>query len=181
MSRVKYYAAALLWPPVIALKIALILVGLLLVLIGVLWARHDYQRWPRILWLWGNDEDGLGPAWWFKRADNVPRWAAEWWWLAIRNPVNNSRFLFDDSGGYHERTNWAIDRPMEPNSMAIEGRQSAFRWRRRGWQSGYRRVWLKGDSKYSEIWLGWKIGSKVPGLGFALQVRLNRPYLHPIQ
>ena len=42
------------------------------------------------------------------------------------------------------------------------------------WKAGYRRVWLNKDGTYGEIWLGWKLGSPVPGLGFTTQIRLKQ-------
>lgn len=54
---------------------------------------------PRWAWLFGNDYDGLlgdKRGWW---AANTPLgwpvdsfWAM-WWWAAVRNPVNNMRFV----------------------------------------------------------------------------------------
>jgi hypothetical protein len=54
---------------------------------------------PRWVWLFGNDYDGLlgdKRGWW---AANTPfGWPVDsfwamWWWAAIRNPVNNMRFV----------------------------------------------------------------------------------------
>lgn len=54
---------------------------------------------PKWVWLFGNDYDGLlgdKRGWW---AENTPfgwpvdSFLAMWWWAAIRNPVNNMRFV----------------------------------------------------------------------------------------
>ena len=54
---------------------------------------------PRWVWLFGNDYDGLlgdKRGWW---AANTPfgwpvdSFLAMWWWAAVRNPVNNMRFV----------------------------------------------------------------------------------------
>lgn len=72
---------------------------------------------PRWLWLWGNDADGLlgdNRGWWDDNADkevffgllpllrkvipgipvlDATHPLAMWWWAAIRNPVNNLRYV----------------------------------------------------------------------------------------
>ena len=53
---------------------------------------------PKWAWLWSNDSDGsLGDSrgWWAKNAVfGLPHtsYFAQWWWLCIRNPVNNLRY-----------------------------------------------------------------------------------------
>ena len=96
------------------------------------------------------------------------------WWLAIRNPIGNFRFLFKDRVPTVE-SNWNDAKPMEAAEMVKADQAVAYRWAWSGPYCGYRRVWLnKKQNTYSEIWFGWKVGSKVPGLGFTTQVRLNR-------
>ena len=82
------------------------------------------------------------------------------------------RFLFDDSEEF-KIEGWQ-EQSMEAHDLIIAGVTSATRWSYRGAMAGWRIVWLNGDDKYSEIWFGWKVGSTVPGLGFATQVRLKR-------
>lgn len=54
---------------------------------------------PRWAWIWSNDRDGaLGDrrGWWDANAQfKGGCWSVlnMWWWLAIRNPTNNTRFL----------------------------------------------------------------------------------------
>lgn len=72
---------------------------------------------PRWLWLWGNDADGMtgdSRGWWHENADqamffglfpflrrwfpNIPmfdstHFISMWYWLALRNPVNNLRYV----------------------------------------------------------------------------------------
>ena len=179
MKKLKNTLSMVAWLPFIALKIALAILGLIFVPLGLM------LDWPRLFWLWGNDEEGC-PDWWKRRAKKeniVARTFPCWWWYAIRNPVGNLRFLFEEPSRYHEITNWAApgfvptadDLKMEARQMQDRGQRMAFRFRRAGWKSGYRRVWLNGNDRYSEFWIGWKLGSRVPGLGFALQLRLKRP------
>lgn len=50
-------------------------------------------HWPHWAWLWDNDENGVDPNW-FK--DAHPKWPVAWRefvWTALRNPVNNLRYV----------------------------------------------------------------------------------------
>ena len=155
------------WIPIAIVYIFLIFLGLFMVPIAL-----RLEAWPKILWLWGNDEEGC-PPWWMDRA-SLNHWYTDrwpyWWWYAIRNPLNNSRFIFKDRKPTIE-SNWSIIEPMEAQPMINVGQDMAYRWAWSGPFAGYRRVWLNGQDKYSEIWFGWKIGSTVPGMGFTMQWR----------
>jgi hypothetical protein len=51
--------------------------------------RTKQWHWPRLFWLWDNDQDGLYPAWW---AAANPTWSqahAEFQWAALRNSCHN--------------------------------------------------------------------------------------------
>lgn len=50
-------------------------------------------NWPRWAWLWDNDEDGTAPL---AFTNQHPSWSlnrCEFVWTALRNPVNNFRFV----------------------------------------------------------------------------------------
>ena len=55
--------------------------------------------------------------------------------------------------------------------MIAAGVTRAYRWSYNGLFAGYRVVWLEDDGTYSERWFGWKVGSTVDGMGFAIQNR----------
>jgi len=123
--------------------------------------------------IYGNREEGY-PEWfddyvqkyWYKKI--FPRW----WWFCIRNAANNLRFLFDDSKPF-KTVGWQ-EEVMEAGTLISAGVKSASRWRYRGLMAGYRRIWLNKDGEtYGELWVGWKVGSRVPGLGFTTQLRLK--------
>jgi len=164
------------WIPVAIIKITLALLGLFVIPIALLFDKES-TNWPKLFWLWGNQENV--PTWWFNYVLNAPFYKAvfyRWWWYAIRNPVNNAQFIFDDPGEVNVKTNWSIAKGMEAPQMIKADQRMAYMWRWSGPFASYRRVWLNGfqmDS-YSEIWFGWKVGSTVPGMGFTMQVRLNR-------
>ena len=99
--------AALQWTTLIILRLALILLGIPIVALAIPFRRaavsasggREIVNLPRWAWLWGNDFDGLlgdKRGWW---ADNTPfgvavdSYLAMWWWAAVRNPVNNLRFV----------------------------------------------------------------------------------------
>jgi hypothetical protein len=146
------------WASCIVFKVALIVLGLIAVPIAL-----AFKEWPKILWLWGNDEEGC-PDWWLnmekpKVKDIFPRW----WWYVIRNPINNFRFLFD-----------------EPENVKTYGEdelesKTGFQWRYRHstFLDSFRCTWgepRKSEGK-REFYIGWKLGSSVPGLGFAFSFR----------
>ena len=169
------------WIPLIAIKLALALLGLFTVPLALQFSEGKYEQWPDIFWVWGNDESKGVPQWFLDKGRPFPNW----WWYAVRNPVNNMRFVFKDRNASFF-TNWQPDLPMEAQQMIDAGQITAYRWSYNGPFAGYRRVWLN-DAKdwnftsikappthYSEIWFGWKVGSGVPGMGFTTQVRLKR-------
>ena len=48
---------------------------------------------PRAFWLWGNDQEGWDPAWHQAKHPGWPRYWRMVQWAAIRNPVNNLRYV----------------------------------------------------------------------------------------
>lgn len=85
------------WIFVFAAMIPLMLLGAFIVVPLALLFKADMKKLP----IWGNAQEGY-PDWfdryvqdsWFKKI--FPRW----WWFSVRNPTNNIRFLFDDSGEF---------------------------------------------------------------------------------
>lgn len=159
------------WIPFILLKLVLAILGLVAVPLAL-----QFKTWPKLFWVWSNDEEGC-PDWWLRSAwlrggfiSKFPKF----WWYAVRNPVNNFRYIFKDIKNPKTETDWDFGIPMESKELLLSGKDSAYRWTFSGWKAGYRKIWITKDEKYSEIWFGWKLGSSVPGLGFTTQVRLNR-------
>ena len=199
MNPFKAAAHIVSWLLIGALNFALILVGIPLV---ALFAGLDQKDWPRWTWLWQNEEDQGAPGWYGKRfPDGSPwmmlrlgenmggydpnmligfrhnKWARQWKYSAFRNPVNNHRFLID------EPVTWATS--GDPKAFDYDGKsleRAGIRlskgWRYKGAFAGYKRTWLnETPGKYSEFYVGWKVGSATPGFGFTLQTRFNRPYI----
>ncbi len=163
------------WIPFFMIKLGLFLLGLFVVPLAIITERLSGMWWS-IFWVWGNKQEGC-PDWWLER--DHPWYIKYWpryWWYAIRNPVNNMRFLFKDYPleQCHVETNWTVDDKMEAAQMRKAGQKMAYRWVWRGWKAGYRCVTVHDNLTYSEMWFGWKLGSSVPGCGFTAQFRRNR-------
>lgn len=145
---------------------------------------------PRWLWIFGNDYDGyLGDKreWWNDNADaqvffglfpflrkyfpSIPvlksgNRVSQWWWGAIRNPVNNDRFtpllqaVVDGSvitytGDYHVR-----------DHAGEEGRQFVRAVSKRPWIRWYGFYWVHqwSDTHAWVVRLGFKINPAQNGL-----------------
>lgn len=153
------------------LPVGLIFIGAVIVIPLALKFKLNMET----LFLYGNREEGC-PDWWKNSAaageeGKLAKKFPCWWWFAVRNPVNNLRFFFKDREPTYE--GWPGD-PMEAGDLLEKGVRKASRWAYSGPFAGYRRVWLNNNTEYSELWIGWKVGSPVPGLGFATQFRYKR-------
>lgn len=114
MRLTDYLRAALQWCVKFPVELALMLLGLPIVPIALLFrivheettqAFTQYPgTWklvtlPRWAWLWSNDRDGAWGdtrGWWDANAafkGGCSAFANMFWWLAVRNPANNTRFL----------------------------------------------------------------------------------------
>ena len=162
------------WLPLFAINIVLIIVGIPIV---GWYARKPMKDWPRWTWLWQNDEDEGDLGWYVKRFSELSPWMRRFRYMAFRNPVNNHRFLFTEPESFNSSGDpLAFD--MEGFDLVQRGIQSSSGWRWSGKFGGYKRTWLNGPDKYSEFYIGWKVGSAVPGLGFTFQLRLKRDFIN---
>lgn len=193
--------------------VTVVVVGPFAVAVALLFGR-DSRNWPGIFWLWGNDEEGC-PDWWLAYAERrdtrlrtagfaertSARIAAKipvWWWYAVRNPVNNMRYIFKDVEKFNVRmtvlSGTGADVTDQHFNPAFKGREEvaktwpfieaghlvkwgaekSIEWRWSGWKDGFRYVALTKPGLYSEYVIGFKLGWGVPGLGFTLQRRKDR-------
>ena len=105
-----------------AVNIPLAIVGIpicaALAAAAVVEPQYNYNKdkiifvWPKSFWLWSNDEDGVMP----------PGYNTRWKmfvWTALRNPVNNLRFVpgvskpgrplwYWSNGKYYAKAGWAF-------------------------------------------------------------------------
>lgn len=149
--------------------------------LGAAGGDHDVPRWylkkfydgkPWLSLRLGENMGGFDPDTLFVFARYSMR-VRRFKYMALRNPVNNHRFIFDDVESFNTLGDpEAFD--TESADLERRGLRSASGWRYAGFFAGYRRIWLTGRGKYSEFYIGWKVGSRVPGFGFTLQIRLNR-------
>ena len=106
--------ACAMWLVIAAVRLVLILLGLVTVPLAIWflifdcssrqrftdYPKYGYWLWvsaPRWLWIWGNDRDGyLGDrrGWWADQCNGDHLgFFSMFKWAAIRNPVNNMRFV----------------------------------------------------------------------------------------
>lgn len=133
--------AILLLPPVAVLKIVLILVGLVIVWVKLRFG-NDMRR--------GIYQIGNGRPY-------------TYWEAAIRNPVGGFNYLIE-----HPETYASYGKVVEPGQT-----DDRFQWRFNHYKllCSLRLVWKYSDTRYGELYLGWKLGSAPPELDFALSLR----------
>lgn len=86
------------------------------------------------------------------------------WEAIVRNPVGGFGWLIT-----HPATYATYGAVQEPHLTTAR-----FQWRLRNyrWLSSLRLVWKYSDTRYGELYVGWKLGSAPPELDLALSVRL---------
>jgi len=140
----------LLWAPAIAIKILLALLGLVV----VPFTDSDNP-------IYGNNEHPTPPKWY---RPGQPEWWRDYVWRAIRNPVNNLRYYFDEP-----EPEVIKGHPNPDNAVRKEGRKSAHRFTRASLYSEYWYLRKTGD-RFLEFRVGWKF-SGVPGFAPTIQLR----------
>ena len=90
------------WCIFIVIYVPMILLGWILIPLAVLFGAYEVRQsqfydkqilsftWP-IMFPWGNEEDGISAGRQYK--DCGPEWKQIIYWTAVRNPVNNLRFV----------------------------------------------------------------------------------------
>ncbi len=129
------------WPVLLVLRLALILLGLVVVPLALPFSSRgvslsdgrDINILPQWAWLWSNDYDGTDGdkrGWW---AENTPfglpveHFVSRYTWTALRNPVNNLRFtdLGSAPASDLEYTLWGspavADKPQEGGFQLVLG------------------------------------------------------------
>ena len=177
------------WIPFMIVWFILAVIGaILMVPLALLVWGPNSTDWRGPFILYNNDTENV-PNWWYRTANRkffLIAWFPNYWWYAWRNPVNHSHWWFRDRPANFSGT-WA-KKTMEAQDLLIANQRDAKRWAFNGMFAGYRHVWLHDDAKisyddgpeglfmghYGERWIGWKVGSDVPGMGFAMQNRPNQ-------
>lgn len=190
----------LLWIPVVIYGLATLVNGFVIVLWltltnqivtreSLFWPGRQITAWkPKWAWVYGNEEDGVeGAAWWQAAKAKWPKWLRTYWWSAIRNPVNNDRFVYPlgiiiDPAKIKSWGN-VTDSPQDD-----EAREQTLRFR---WcytvQGPFSGFWARvpvWKQRYFNIRCGWKLLPKdargvpdydyrKPGCGFGLQFPLR--------
>ena len=145
------------WCFLLACTLVLDPIGLIVVALGIPFARPDRSvsdgrfiaNLPKIFWLFGNDHDGLFGDKRGKWATMTPfglpatHWFSMWWWAAIRNPVNNMRMvklwqapitgsMITYTGDYHVR-----DKPGEGGFQFVVTENKGRHWYGLYWVKQY--------------------------------------------
>ena len=131
------------WLPVIAIKVVLVLLGLL-----------AYVYWR----LTGHMPELYKPSrdiWTFNE-------------IVVRNPADGLKYLVKPPVSWYEATN---SNGMEQHDLRRQGKRVAYRWRRKGLMASLRCTWIWSEKKGGECYIGWKLGSEKGALDFALSLR----------
>ena len=145
--------SVILWVPAFAVKLALALVGVVIVPL-------TSTTNP----IWGNNEHPVAPNW-YRPAE--PEWWRDYVWRAWRNPVNNLRYIID------EPVPDTVTGMIDPESFVranLHKGVRASRFIRSGLYSEYWYLRATKDREVFEFRAGWKF-SGVPGFAPTLQLR----------
>ena len=183
--------AMLQWAVLLVVRVVLIVAGLPVVAVAIPFRVSSVSasdgraivNLPRWAWLFGNDYDGLQGdkrGWW---TDNTPfgwpvdSFASMWWWAAIRNPVNNLRFVPGISCPVSEclityRGHYSVeDKPDRGGWQFVTARRigGVSRW------YGFYLVHQWSDTRAFVIRIGYKIkpshqGSDEPAKGMTFKL-----------
>lgn len=142
--------------PYILVQWAIVLLFLLPLLLGTLVfvpIGACFSEWPRWIWIYGNEDEPSTGGWWDK---------VKW---HFRNPVANMRTLFKEP-------DWVVTWGATDSMDEVAGWQ--IRWRHSVFADSLRITAGKPDPNKGkqEMYFGWKIKSKTPGVGFAWSLRM---------
>ena len=142
----------LLWFPVMVLRWALILIGLIAVPLSL--AGDGRWRTPKMWRLWAD-------------AEALPQFQGErgklFWEMAIRNPTMGLRKLLVQP---------ILEPRPNPDDLVYGGQKSATRWLRHGLYSEFWYLRAVGKKKF-EFRIGWKFADGTPGFTPTAQMRLG--------
>jgi len=122
-------------------------------------------RTPWLLGLWSNEEDGIdglrggdpNQDWWAEKTKNLSPQMRIWKWAALRNPVDNLRFVP------------ILNPRIEPSKVHFVGLDHEPAEGEGGWYFAWQGLYscIRYETKQFRIWLGWKIKPE-DRLGLAL-------------
>lgn len=141
---------------------------------------HLYQGFPWLFYIWANEGDGIYPPEYERRYPQWSQFRLAWTWLAVRNPVNNLRFVPGFSCKIDPKRVRFVGSLRSKNPSLYDAKNIAywyFAWC--GPYSCYRRQYYR-KGRMVEFWIGWKIWPidqyevspyRKYGAGFAMQWR----------
>ena len=146
----------------------------------------EHERLPRWAWLWDNDEDGIdGPPWYrngYALKHPVAKHFPRFWWLAVRNPVNNLRFVRPFMMVVDSRKVDYIGDRFRSFSIhtARTHRRAIWFLAWQGWRAGFWLIRPRDDGTHLRIRIGWKVTpwdsyepveGRTVGVGFQFMLR----------
>ena len=138
----------LLWLPALAVRLVLVLLGLVAVPLSLL--GDGQYRTPK-MWAWWGDAESV-PEWWVE--EHGSERLAKFWWMAVRNPTSGLRW-------FHEQP--LVETHPNPDNLVYgHYSKSASRWMRYGLYSEYWYLRAVGRKKF-EFRIGWKFADGTPG------------------
>lgn len=176
MLNIKYALGWINFLVMILLRLALIVVGFIIVPIPqVIAFKRNNPKLPRVLWLWDNDEDSFyGATWYVEKMIDEKGWGLlriSLVWNIVRNPANNLRYAgYGISPGDVKKVlvnSTSFDdtniNPVSTPVPALIKKLSNKTYIQKGLiRSGffyypiYRKINLNGDGTFTEIRIGFK-------------------------
>ena len=156
---ISFLLTPVIWAVFISIKLVLVAAGIIAVPLSFVA--------PKLFWLYGNDEPGF-------RNEDFDDTKSLLWDRIARNPVGNLKYLLEKIFGDPDEFNqWGVAKHEKgtPDPMEL-GDKIQWRARQSGLLTSARLTWGEPSNKgKNEVYFGFKLGSSVPGIGFATQVR----------
>ncbi len=155
----KHIQAILLWILLFFfIRLPLILLGFIVVPIAYPF-RTD-NKFPKWAWIYDNDEDGIYGAAWFNKG--VYDFKTCYKWSAIRNPVNNMRFVSLFTVNHNRMSSYTSKGYRSVPSPKLSRELGKAIWhytivkQKYFWYFSFWYIKAKSDNKHFRIRLGWK-------------------------
>lgn len=184
-------------PLIVALKIALLVMGYPIIAVSLLFAKKEEPKpypgrtvddsWEYIVlqpkWvqnIWGSDKYGAQGNWFWNDEQDVTKWLPRFKWLAIRNPVSNIKNLFpffESEAVEHGKVEYIGTKDLSGNTRGKTGMQLSWYYTKEGkFLAGFH--WIKAwkNDRYTRIKFGFKLNPAKEGKVENVAISLN---VHP--
>jgi len=163
------------WPVAVAIHVVLFLLGgIVFVPFCLLVYKNNSMYWPSFInSIWGNDAqpNPTKIKWYMANVNRKGGWRKKYPsynWFAVRNKAANLRHYFQDPDYEDLFIATSYDHEKFNVESAAKTHGSAWRFLACGWKASFR--WVSHNNGTanppSEFYIGWKLNSSTPGLGF---------------